>query len=459
MPVIERYSDKFPLEKNNCVPSFERKAIEHKDLSVSFVPKSKDFSKQFFHVYLSRLQKLRPILAEKASKKWNNVQILKLPELENFENQQCIVIGTLFKHQMWKPSILRDLNEETQDSTNIPEKRTCYDSEKDVAYLEDEILRIKIIGDKVNISEIVTGVVCAVLGKTTSDGSFEVEDWCFPGCPLQQNELTPLPGKLLLLSSLDFATNTNTLSIELLIEWLSGMAGTVDAQENAASVVNLLIAGNSIKSAEDDIRISKGLMEARAQETAIAREISAAVTQLDKFLSQLGNDCCITLMPGQYDPTNVMVPQKPIHPLMLRESRKFENIKGVGNPWMGMIGNRFVCGSSGQPIEDILRVSGETEVTPIEWLERTLNWRQFCPTAPDTLPSHPYNEEDLLVMHECPDIYFVGNMQRFETKLFKGPEGQTVRLVCIPKFSKTSTAVLVDLNTLSVTPISFGVTQ
>lgn len=40
---------------------------------------------------------------------------------------------------------------------------------------------------------------------------------------------------------------------------------------------------------------------------------------------------------------------------------------------------------------------------------------------------------------------------------FSGEDGQTVRLVCIPKFSTTSTAVIVDLETLETTTISFGV--
>lgn len=34
-------------------------------------------------------------------------------------------------------------------------------------------------------------------------------------------------------------------------------------------------------------------------------------------------------------------------------------------------------------------------------------------------------------------------------------EGQTIRLICIPKFSKTQTGVLVDLQDLNTWPISF----
>lgn len=35
-------------------------------------------------------------------------------------------------------------------------------------------------------------------------------------------------------------------------------------------------------------------------------------------------------------------------------------------------------------------------------------------------------------------------------------EGQTIRLICVPKFSETKTAVLINLQDLTTQPISFG---
>lgn len=77
-------------------------------------------------------------------------------------------------------------------------------------------------------------------------------------------------------------------------------------------------------------------------------------------------------------------------------------------------------GSSGQPIEDIVKATGATDISSLEWLERTLIWKHMCPTAPDTLPVHPYSERDPFIINHCPDIYFVGNTAKFETKLWKG---------------------------------------
>lgn len=80
----------------------------------------------------------------------------------------------MFKHQLWKPSILRELGEDTDEPNITPEKHDNYCSEKDQPFLEDGTSRIKLVGSKVVIAEIITGVVCAILGKKLEDGSFDV---------------------------------------------------------------------------------------------------------------------------------------------------------------------------------------------------------------------------------------------------------------------------------------------
>lgn len=100
------------------------------------------------------------------------VPIVKLADLEHQEDNRCIIIGTLYKHQQWKPSILRELSEETAEV--LTEHKDDYCDEKDQPFLEDEMLRIKLVGDRVNINEIITGVVCAVLGHKTELGTFDV---------------------------------------------------------------------------------------------------------------------------------------------------------------------------------------------------------------------------------------------------------------------------------------------
>ena len=56
----------------------------------------------------------------------------------------------------------------------------------------------------------------------------------------------------------------------------------------------------------------------------------------------------------------------------------------------------------------------------LQWLEKTLEWQHFAPTSPDTLAGYPFDQIDPLVMQECPNIYFAGNMDKYETKLIQG---------------------------------------
>lgn len=43
--------------------------------------------------------------------------------------------------------------------------RTHFVHETDTLVLEDELQRIKLVGDSIDVHQVVTGVVCALLGK------------------------------------------------------------------------------------------------------------------------------------------------------------------------------------------------------------------------------------------------------------------------------------------------------
>lgn len=71
-----------------------------------------------------------------------------------------------------KPSLLRELSTELQLQTQPA--RANYASFKDILYLEDETLRIKLVDNHINIQDVVTGIVCAVLGHELKDGELSV---------------------------------------------------------------------------------------------------------------------------------------------------------------------------------------------------------------------------------------------------------------------------------------------
>lgn len=52
-------------------------------------------------------------------------------------------------------------------------------------------------------------------------------------------------GKILLVSGLDLVNNTDNLSLDLLSEWITGMAGCTNVQEEEAVIVQVIIAGEN----------------------------------------------------------------------------------------------------------------------------------------------------------------------------------------------------------------------
>lgn len=124
---------------------------------------------------------------------------------------------------------------------------------------------------------------------------------------------------------------------------------------------------------------------------------------------------------------------------------------------------RSVLVTSGQPILDMCQYLPSPPSTHLSIACSTLTWRHIAPTAPDTLWCHPFREKDPFVLRETPDIYIVGGMPRFATDLVSADHGddkahRKCRVVLVPKFSESGVLVLVNLRTLGVQCIDFGVT-
>jgi hypothetical protein len=94
-----------------------------------------------------------------------------------------VIIGTIFKQQPQKPSILQEL---VEDNPMVPSQpKTNYTSDKDTLILEDETARVHLVPSKgcgMSVNSVVNGVICAVKGKPTILGKFEVDDvlWATP---------------------------------------------------------------------------------------------------------------------------------------------------------------------------------------------------------------------------------------------------------------------------------------
>lgn len=108
-------------EATNPDAPFERLTVAFKDESRRFCFKAEnDYSKQFAHIYAARLGHMRALLEAKAKDKWGTHQftvsygfmfytlciagdkfpLKKMFELKEDFTEKCILIGTLFKHQV-----------------------------------------------------------------------------------------------------------------------------------------------------------------------------------------------------------------------------------------------------------------------------------------------------------------------------------------------------------------------
>ncbi|EGI60857.1 PREDICTED: DNA polymerase delta subunit 2-like isoform X1 [Acromyrmex echinatior] len=435
---------------------YDRKIVSFKDLG-RFKLTERRYNDNSLNIYTARLNDLREDTLHRAKLKWTDYQHVEVSRLSLESSEKSyILIGVLYKDQRLKPSLLRDLSKELQLEAQLSNN---YASIDDQLFLEDETLRVKLVGNHMDIQEVVTGLVCAVLGHELENGTFLVEDWCFPGYYLKPSSVSSSlveDGKILLISGLDLVNNTDKFSLDLLSEWITGMVGCTNVQKEEATIAKVIIAGNSIRSSTK-IYSHKGYHEIKSHDQLKIKEDVMAMHKLDAFLSNILNYCCVVLMPGEFDPTcNYSMPQQPFHPCTLEKSVRFKSLHGATNPWIANIGGRVVAGSCGEPIMDIMKIAGLSPLSSLEWLERTLIWRHYTPTGPDTLPIYPFFKNDPFVINEWPDIYFAGNMDEYDTKLVTVDEEHAVRLVCIPKFSETKTAVLVNLQDLTTQPISFG---
>uniref|UniRef100_A0A1A7Z0K6 DNA polymerase delta subunit 2 n=1 Tax=Iconisemion striatum TaxID=60296 RepID=A0A1A7Z0K6_9TELE len=431
-------------------PVFERTSLEYNPCSERYSVGERSFNRQYAHIYAARLMQMRPLLSERAQKKWgSDVLIKKLCDLET--GVQCCIVGTLFKRMDLQPSILREISEE---HNLLPQPaRVKYINDADELILEDELQRIKLEG-KINRDKCVTGSVVAIYGAEKNDGKFTVEDFCMADLPPQ----TPKPSLnsdrfVLLVSGLGLGNNRadSMLELQLLVDMVTGQLGDKAEQREAATISRVLLAGNLLSQHIQD-------KEASTKAKYLTKKTQAgsveAIRLLDEILLQLVASVPVDVMPGQYDPTNYILPQQPLHRCMFPLSSVYPTLHLSCNPYEATIeGVRFL-GTSGQNVCDIQRYSSMDN--HLEILEETLRLRHLAPTAPDTLGCYPFYQKDPFILEECPHVYFSGNAPALDSKLIKGSDGQEVLLVTIPEFSSTKTACLVNLRTLQCEPVCFS---
>ncbi|KAI5924359.1 DNA polymerase delta subunit 2 [Camillea tinctor] len=497
----------------------QRTASSYKPLHSFSLNKEKSYQQQFADMYFLRLTKLKPAVEQIASAAWAETVIGGEPckkaerVLDIRQGELCWVSGTVYIDMPLKPDILEDVSKDRWISAPITNDKYYSEDGTISISLEDESGRVPLTGEVLKDYTLVTGCIIAVLGTENADGDLEVIDIKLPELPPQPDrwavskqqpaanggtagkskrkvvkdedddeEMTDSQppkssgGKIAIVSGLSFSSHdaSHAIELSLLLEYLLGEALDPNAQQELSQISRLIIAGNSI-SLEDPRPVADGDKDSKDKQQKKygydASSYNALPSQLlDEFLSALLPSLPVTLLPGSRDPANASYPQQPIHAAMFPKSRVYTTVQPskdgsssngesnwfdtVTNPWEGEVDGWRVLGTGGQNIDDIFKYVGSDD--RLGMMECTARWRLSAPTAPDTLWSYPFQDDDPFVMQTCPHLYFVGCQPTFGTRVVTGPEGQAVRLVAVPSFTESHELVLVDSDTLDVTRVKIS---
>lgn len=102
-------------------------------------------------------------------------------------DQDCIIIGTLYKQMELKPSILKEISE--QNGLVGPPgigSRSRYSDPSDELILEDELQRVAVTGD-IDVGQMISGTVVALYGRQPEEfaGKFFVKGIAYSCVPSQ----------------------------------------------------------------------------------------------------------------------------------------------------------------------------------------------------------------------------------------------------------------------------------
>lgn len=418
-----------------------------------------DFDKQYYAFYNARQREMSPWLEEAARDKWGNeCPIIKMNQMTEYKGKKVILMGVILKVMKLQPSVLREVDDSLE---LVPEeRREKYIHDDDYLRLQDETEQVILIGGP-DVASHVTGVALAVIGTEHDNGSkFMVEDFTYPvPSPQIPYKMLGEDHYILFISDLGISLDPDDSVIAAKNALLDFVSGGYERKlaEKARMLNRIIIAGNCLsdeaRKQEKDLEEieESGTDEWNRKEKAYTEH---SVSFLDEFLYELAAYVPVDVMPGQNDPTSILMPQQPIHHSLLPKSKRAEHkVTCTPNPYKAKIGNILLAGTSGRVVRSIQELSCLNDSTGI--LEKSLIWRHYAPNAPDSVYAYPFQDRDPFVMNERPHVYFTGNQEAFNVKLLVDGAKRT-RFLAIPSFKKTRTCVLLNLRNMISEVLAFN---
>ncbi|KAK5965415.1 DNA polymerase delta small subunit [Trichostrongylus colubriformis] len=441
----------------------QRVAPDYTNRSQKFLLTAEDrkdaFERQYNLVYMCRLDLLKTRIIEAGKKELGDEILYK--QLEDLEmHEKAFIIGTIEKRISKRPSVLKEIAE---DEVVIPED---YDpdemmsivSNKDFLEFEDEKQIVKLEGN-ISMDEVATGCTVGLYGSQVKSDVFEVEKVIWPTpCP-QRPWPTKRAGEVIaFLSGLELtgdAVNDKpvTTAYELMARWLSGESSEPHLSQLSSRVERLIVLGESIAIGQaHEFASAVHYLNLNYKEASSNVETIAI---LDAMLSKISTKTKVDLVPGIGDPCTQQMPQQPIHRACLPKSSMPEaSLTLPTNPYQFTFDGLDFLTTSGQNVSDLRRLSGVT--SSCDLMKLILRWQHLVPTCPDTVDGFPFDKRDPFIMDdEFPHVMVVGNQPSLESGWFEGSNGEKCLMISVPRFSRTQTIVLLDLDTMEVTSERF----
>jgi len=405
---------------------------------------------QYAAVYAARLRQLRGSVMEEARALWGGMVSPDCfrTEISGYRHggvgaREVVIVGVLFKDLKARTNVIEQFRSNPLSSrlpsedTGVDPEPGCLCSDNDALFLEDTSMRLRITVASEQLGGLCTGLVAAVKGLATSEGGFNVTSMVFsrlpapPALPRGLGDNIQQGPFMAMVSGLAPPTPDAAGSLkeayEKLIEFL--------AKGSEGKVEGLLVCGGALcsKSGEGGKMTKEGLAAA------------------DELLARLAGVVPVQVMPGRADPTNLSLPQMPLHPHLFRRARACPKgaLRCVSNPYSGSVDGfgLNLLGHSGQPVQDILRCTRGT--APLDALRMCLESLHLAPTAPDTLAMPPFQGEDPFIMKEVPHVLFSGGHSRAEHQWQLAARGTDAtsgtQCICVPAFHAQPAVVLVNL--------------
>lgn len=408
------------------------------------------YEHQFNKVYDARLVELRTHI-ERSARAATSASILDAIMDVKAGNgiKTCVVVGTLFIVSDLKPSIFDKIDRSSKKVLGVGLK-TYYS--KEVRYfLEDCSGRIEIeFRDTEAMYRkhfvVSTGMCLGVVGGLADNGRFLADDVVFPFASLQsiQHVKRKGQGRICFVSGPEIDLKSDSRSRLMVVVDYLRMLG----------VEEYLVFGNLFADAE--------------------RADPALFSELDMVLRR--TDAKVSLVPDINDLGARVLPLTPIHPKLLRTPAT-----PLSNPCRISMAGRIVLATTQFVLDDLLRyipqeiqgVQGEpseykmhvdesqlencvpedmnaTDSNIINAMVTLIKAGHVCPTAPDTLPSAPFAEEDPFTVTEHVDYFCVGNADRFMEVT-----STHMLFFTVPRFSKTHEVVVLDAESSRVEVVRF----